>query len=268
MAQINDPHPWSPFRWLLEISFQGMLEDYPPENFPEEPNYKAELFQRVVECCQEEWIKLTPDLKQQFQQYAEMDKQENGSKEKYKNKKNKKNKKRKIAAKSPNTSAQQWVAGHSPKKMTLINVKSKLSFNISDTIKDEPLSPMPQKTVSPAKQTSGKKQKKKRDPNLPKQAMSAFFLYMNSTRAEIKQSNPDMKNTEISTEAAKRWKEMTEEDKMPYTKMAELCKQKHEKEMVEYKQSLLKAFLRQVQTDRGKDIADKWGGYVCVFRVY
>ena len=27
----------------------------------------------------------------------------------------------------------------------------------------------------------------------------------------------------------RRWKEMSEEDKMPYTKMAELCKQKHEK---------------------------------------
>ena len=66
MAQIEDPHPWSPFRWLLEITFNGMLDDFPAENYPKNPNYREELFTRCVECCQEEWHELTPDQKQQF----------------------------------------------------------------------------------------------------------------------------------------------------------------------------------------------------------
>ena len=40
----------------------------------------------------------------------------------------------------------------------------------------------------PIKTSPTKKQKKKpRDPNKPKQAMSAFFIYMNTARAEIKE---------------------------------------------------------------------------------
>ena len=66
MAQIEDPHPWSPFRWLLEITFNGILEDFPVENYPQNPNYREELFTRCVECCMEEWTELTPDQKQQF----------------------------------------------------------------------------------------------------------------------------------------------------------------------------------------------------------
>ena len=51
-------------------------------------------------------------------------------------------------------------------------------------MKDEPASPVPTKTlVSPTK----KQTKKPRDPNKPKQAMSAFFIYMNAARAEIKE---------------------------------------------------------------------------------
>ena len=54
----------------------------------------------------------------------------------------------------------------------------------------------------------------------------------------IKAGNPDMTNPQISTEASKRWKEMAEEEKRPYNKQAEIGKQKHEADMVEYKRTL------------------------------
>ena len=47
-----------------------------------------------------------------------------------------------------------------------------------------------------------------------------------------------MTNPQISTEASKRWKEMAEEEKRPYNKQAEIGKQKHEADMVEYKRTL------------------------------
>jgi len=44
---------------------------------------------------------------------------------------------------------------------------------------------------------TSKKKKAKKDPNAPKRAMSAFMLFSNSKRAEIKEQNPDIKFGEI-----------------------------------------------------------------------
>ena len=37
-----------------------------------------------------------------------------------------------------------------------------------------------------------------KDPNQPKQPSSAFFLYMNEARENIKAANPDFTNPELS----------------------------------------------------------------------
>ena len=43
-----------------------------------------------------------------------------------------------------------------------------------------------------------KKIKKIKDPNAPKRPMTAYFLFMGEKRAEVKQSNPDIKVQDIA----------------------------------------------------------------------
>jgi type IV secretory pathway VirB10-like protein len=55
----------------------------------------------------------------------------------------------------------------------------------------------------------GEKRKKrpKKDPNAPKRALTAYILYCNDYRDEIKQQNSDWKFTEVMSELGRRWSE-------------------------------------------------------------
>lgn len=61
--------------------------------------------------------------------------------------------------------------------------------------------------------TKSKKKKPKKDPNMPKKAATAYILFSNATRAEIKEENPDLDNKEIMGELGRLWKELDDEDK-------------------------------------------------------
>lgn len=53
-------------------------------------------------------------------------------------------------------------------------------------------------------------QKKKKDPNAPKKAISAYFFFCADHREKVKKEHPDLKLTEISSELGKLWKECSE----------------------------------------------------------
>lgn len=55
------------------------------------------------------------------------------------------------------------------------------------------------------KQIKSKKRVKK-DPNAPKKALSAYMLWLNATRDEIKKDNPGITVTELSKKAGVLWK--------------------------------------------------------------
>ena len=55
------------------------------------------------------------------------------------------------------------------------------------------------------------KKRAKKDPNAPKKALSAYMLWLNDTREEIKKDNPGISITELSKKAGVLWKAM--EDK-------------------------------------------------------
>ena len=115
--------------------------------------------------------------------------------------------------------------------------------NIYPWLKDEEVKDEPANETEPAAapavtDSPSKKKKRKRDPNMPKQAQTAFFLFMGHVRADIKESNPDFSNPQIAKEASTRWKEMDEEAKKPFTDKAIENKLSYEQEMVEYKKTL------------------------------
>lgn len=63
------------------------------------------------------------------------------------------------------------------------------------------------------KTSKGKKAKAEKDPNAPKKPLTAFMLYTNNRRPEIKKKFSDLKITEISTMIGKEWKDLTDEEK-------------------------------------------------------
>lgn len=58
-----------------------------------------------------------------------------------------------------------------------------------------------------------KKKKSKKDPNAPKRPQSAYFLWFNANREELKKDNPDISITDLSKKAGEVWKQMEDTDK-------------------------------------------------------
>ncbi|MFH4975489.1 hypothetical protein AB6A40_002198 [Gnathostoma spinigerum] len=73
--------------------------------------------------------------------------------------------------------------------------------------------------------------KKQKDPNAPKRAMSAFFLWMQENRDRIKK--PGMSVGDVAKAAGLEWSSMT--DKSKWEKKAEEEKKRYEREIAAYK---------------------------------
>jgi transcriptional regulator HMO1 len=78
------------------------------------------------------------------------------------------------------------------------------------------------------------KEKKVKDPNAPKRPPSAYLLYQNEFRKEIKEKNPDMTYPQVLQEISKMWSALSPEDKKPYQDATDLAKVEFEKAKTEY----------------------------------
>lgn len=68
----------------------------------------------------------------------------------------------------------------------------------------------------------------KKDPSAPKRPMSAFLYFSQGRRRTIKESNQDLKNTEVSRLLGGMWRKASEEERKPYI-------EKEKKERAKYK---------------------------------
>ncbi|VAI81785.1 unnamed protein product [Triticum turgidum subsp. durum] len=76
----------------------------------------------------------------------------------------------------------------------------------------------------------GKKGKAGKDPNKPKRAPSAFFVFMGEFREEFKQKNPKNKSVAaVGKAAGERWKSLSESEKAPYVAKANKLKGEYNK---------------------------------------
>lgn len=82
------------------------------------------------------------------------------------------------------------------------------------------------------KKTS-KKSKKDRDENAPKRATTAFMIWLNENREQIKKENPGITVTEIAKKGGELWSEM--KDKSVWEEKAGKEKERYTKEMEAYK---------------------------------
>ncbi|XP_063046680.1 FACT complex subunit SSRP1a [Engraulis encrasicolus] len=98
----------------------------------------------------------------------------------------------------------------------------------------------PVKKSKPArekKERRPRKEKKGKDPDAPKRPMSAYMLWLNSSRERIKSENPGISVTEISKKAGEMWRQIGKDKKEEWDKKAEEAKRAYEKAMKEYKES-------------------------------
>ncbi len=84
----------------------------------------------------------------------------------------------------------------------------------------------------------GKKKKKKRakkDKDAPKAALSGYMFFANEQRSIIKAEHPEWSLTEITSDMGRRWRELSEDDKVPYQEKNAIDKERYKKEMEVYK---------------------------------
>lgn len=81
-----------------------------------------------------------------------------------------------------------------------------------------------------------KPQKKKKDPNAPKQPLSAYFIFSAEERLKVKGEHPSYSICEVAKELGRRWADMSPEVKQRYQQMAEEGRQKYDQDMAAYRQ--------------------------------
>ena len=85
------------------------------------------------------------------------------------------------------------------------------------------------------------KPKKKKDPNAPKQPLSAYFIFSTEERLKVKEENPHYSICEVAKELGRRWAEMDPQVKQHYQARAEEERQKYDNDMANYRQGNLAA---------------------------
>lgn len=66
--------------------------------------------------------------------------------------------------------------------------------------------------------------------------MSAFLLFSQGRRTEVRTQHPGMKNTEVSRVLGELWRGSTEEEKMPFVQQEKSLREKYKVDMEEWKE--------------------------------
>ncbi|KAG6400191.1 hypothetical protein SASPL_137016 [Salvia splendens] len=114
--------------------------------------------------------------------------------------------------------------------------------------KSNAVSRKPDSRLSVKKQTKKEKQAAK-DPNKPKRAASAFFVFMYADfvlnlssegfRKEYKEKHPNNKSVAaVGKAGGDEWKSMSKEDKAPFVAVAEQRKEEYERQMRAYNKKM------------------------------
>ena len=95
----------------------------------------------------------------------------------------------------------------------------------------------------PAVKAPSKKEKsakKKKDPNAPKNALSAYTLFMteNLPSVKAKMAGDDIKQGDIMKECARQWKARSEDVNHKYVKLAEKERERYKAEMEAYNKKI------------------------------
>lgn len=89
------------------------------------------------------------------------------------------------------------------------------------------------------KRQARKERKAKKDPNKPKRAPTAFFIYLEDFRKLYKEQHPEVKGVAaVGKACGDKWKEMSEQEKAPYVAKAARKRAEYEKALASYNKKL------------------------------
>ena len=89
----------------------------------------------------------------------------------------------------------------------------------------------PKKTVKKKKK---RKKGKKKDPNAPKRAQSAYFLYMGSVRDQVRAAYPEYKYGDVTKHISAMWRQLDPRKREPFEKEAAKLKAQYHRDREEY----------------------------------
>jgi FtsZ-binding cell division protein ZapB len=100
----------------------------------------------------------------------------------------------------------------------------------------------------------GKKRKRARDLNAPKQPLTGYVRFLNDRREKIRADNPALTFSEITKLLGAEWTKLAPEDKQHYLDEAEKDKERYMKELESYHQTeAYQLFLRKQLDKKNKD---------------
>lgn len=105
-----------------------------------------------------------------------------------------------------------------------MSAKEKKRFDDA-AVKDRERYKKEMQNYTPAEEGRGKK--RKRDPDAPKKALSAFFLFCNDERPKVREEFPELKVSDVAKELGKRWEQCKNRSK--YEGQAQTEKARYEK---------------------------------------
>merc|ERR1712127_900302 len=80
----------------------------------------------------------------------------------------------------------------------------------------------------------GRKKKKKKDPNAPKRNMSAFFIYSNEVRSQVKTDNPGIKFGDVAKMISTQFKALSPDERKKFDEYAVKDKERYLREKAAY----------------------------------
>lgn len=88
---------------------------------------------------------------------------------------------------------------------------------------------------SEEKPVKGRKEKKAKDPNAPKRALTPYFIYTTERRAAAKAEYPHLKPKELVSKMAEEWNGLSEAQKGPYMVKGAAAKESYAQAKKAYK---------------------------------
>ena len=86
----------------------------------------------------------------------------------------------------------------------------------------------------PIKTKKLRKKKKKKDPNAPVGPKNMFIYFSQAKRADLQKASPDMKTTDITKQLGEMWRNLDEEERLPYKNLAADDKERYQNAMLLY----------------------------------
>lgn len=85
-----------------------------------------------------------------------------------------------------------------------------------------------------------KKKRRAKDPDAPKRPLGAYFFYFKENNSKIKRENMELNQKSVVARIAADWKQLTDEQKLPFVELSNADKARYVREKKVYEETKAK----------------------------